>query len=44
MPYIYNDVQKLEGKPIVGNGNCVALVQALTDVLPSGHRHLADAA
>ncbi|MEV4781460.1 BPSL0067 family protein [Burkholderia sp. LMU1-1-1.1] len=32
MPHIYNDVQKLEGKPVVGNGDCVALVQALTDV------------
>ena len=32
MPHIYNDVHKLEGKPPVGDGDCVALVQTLTDV------------
>lgn len=32
MPHIYNDVHKLEGKPPIGDGNCVALVQELTDV------------
>lgn len=32
MPHIYNDVHKLEGKPLIGDGNCVALVQQLTDV------------
>lgn len=32
MPHIYNDVHKLEDQPIVGNGDCVALVQKFTDV------------
>ena len=32
MPHIYNDVHKLTGKPLIGDGNCVALVQNLTDV------------
>lgn len=32
MPHIYPDVRKLEGKPLIGDGNCVALVQQLTDV------------
>ena len=27
MPYIYADVDDLEGKPLAGSGQCVALVQ-----------------
>ena len=32
MPHIYNDVHKLVNQPLVGTGDCVALVQKLTDV------------
>lgn len=32
MPHIYNDIHSLVGKPLVGGGDCVLLVQSLTDV------------
>jgi hypothetical protein len=32
MPHIYHDAHQLEGKLRVGNGDCVALVQAYTAV------------
>jgi hypothetical protein len=30
--YVYSDARALEGKPKLGDGNCVALVQKLTNV------------
>lgn len=32
MPHIYPDAPKLQGSPKVGNGDCVELVQKITDV------------
>jgi hypothetical protein len=32
MPHVYPEVRELEGKNKLGDGNCVALVQALTNV------------
>jgi len=32
MPHVYPEVKELEGKDKLGDGNCVALVQALTRV------------
>ena len=36
MSHIYPDVKLLEKHALIGDGHCVALVQALTDVGPTG--------
>lgn len=33
MPYVYRDVKSLQGKPLAGNGDCVALIKQYVPLL-----------